>query len=75
MWHQTDPHCVILGSMPISGEPAKHVEVSLRVKVKLEVKFPLKLPANIWKKDFLKPVLPDHYIKYLWTTAELWQLG
>lgn len=46
------PHSVILSSMPISGEPAKHVEF-------MRVKF----PANIWEKHLLKPVEPDHHIK------------
>ncbi len=49
------PHSVILSSMPISGEPAKHAEEF--------TKFPVKLPANMWVKHFLKPVEPDLHIK------------
>lgn len=51
------PHSVILSSMAISGEPAKHAEEFMRAK------FPVKLPANIWVKHFLKPVEPDLHIK------------
>lgn len=41
-------HFDILSSMPISGEPAKHSE---EFNVKLKVKFPVKLPANIKRKN------------------------
>jgi len=41
------PHLVILSSMPISGEPAKHVTLEVKFPAKEKVKFPVELPANI----------------------------
>ncbi len=55
IWHQMAPHSVILSSMPISGEPAKHVEF-------MRVKF----PANIWENPKTSRTRPPHYCKYLW---------